>query len=141
MPIKAPSIPTANGRAIVATILVGIILLPVVCSVISSVIAAGAESSEGLYEPPDPDRVGKVSPDGYGCVKDTEYMRYHHWELLRGLREDVVRYGRRGDITLNGCWKCHESKSHFCDKCHNAASVILDCFGCHNDRDLEESLR
>jgi hypothetical protein len=65
------------------------------------------------------------------CVKDTEYMRFHHWELLRDVREEVVRYGNRGEISLLGCRDCHTSRERFCNECHDAASVRPDCYGCH----------
>ena len=65
------------------------------------------------------------------CVEETEYMRYHHWELLREIRKEVVRYGRRGDVDLDNCKDCHTSRERFCMKCHNAAGVIPDCYGCH----------
>jgi len=66
-----------------------------------------------------------------GCVRDTEYMRFHHWELLREVRDESVRDGVRGGITLSGCRDCHVSRDRFCNRCHEAVSLQPDCFGCH----------
>jgi hypothetical protein len=69
-------------------------------------------------------------------------MRYHHMDLLRDVREEVVRFGIRGGVTLAGCGDCHTNRDQFCDRCHEAASVRLDCYGCHyyperaSDREL-----
>ena len=132
---------SATGRAVLAAILVVVILVPVAYSVFARVAATGAEAPE----PP---------PEMYKeCIRPTEYMRFHHWELLRGLREEVVRDGIRGarvrvetiseegeievEQSLDGCWKCHQSKVRFCDRCHDAATVRPDCFGCHYYPDVE----
>ena len=65
------------------------------------------------------------------CVDETTHMRFHHMDLLKDLREEVIRDGIRGELTLEHCATCHTSRERFCDRCHTAASVILDCFGCH----------
>ena len=65
------------------------------------------------------------------CVRDTEFMRLHHWELLRAVREEVVRYGHRGDIGISKCRECHVSREGFCNRCHNSVNLYPDCFGCH----------
>ena len=41
------------------------------------------------------------------------------------------RFGIRSEVTLEHCGRCHTSRERFCDRCHDAASVKLDCFGCH----------
>ena len=66
-----------------------------------------------------------------GCVRDTEYMRFHHWQLLRRVRDQAVRNGQRGEITLDRCRQCHVSRERFCNQCHRAVSLEPDCFGCH----------
>jgi hypothetical protein len=66
-----------------------------------------------------------------GCVRETEYMRYHHWELLWEVRDEFVRVGRRGDISLAKCRECHPNRERFCNQCHRAVSLQPDCFGCH----------
>jgi hypothetical protein len=130
MQAKATGSPGPNRRALLAIVLVLVILVPVGYSVYARVTTT---------EPPeflDP-------PRGTACVceligKDTEWMRYHHWELLRGLREEVVRTGNRSEISFDGCWNCHQSKVDFCDRCHDAAFVRPDCFGCHYYPELGE---
>lgn len=115
---------SATGRALIALILALVILMPVAYSVVARVAAGGAEGPE--------------EAKGTKCVEPIEYMRFHHWELLRGLREKVVRDGDRGDVSLDGCWDCHTSKVGFCDRCHDAATVRPDCFDCHYYPDLDE---
>lgn len=66
------------------------------------------------------------------CVKDTKYMRFHHMDLLKEVRDETVREGIRADIRLEDCRKCHEDRSKFCNRCHNTVNLNLDCFGCHN---------
>ena len=112
-----------NTSALLSVILIVVILIPLGYSVVSGVINHANKSSEVFLERPD----AKYKD----CVKETRYMRFHHWQLLRGIREEIVRYGKRGDIVLNTCKECHTSRERFCDRCHNAASVRPDCFGCH----------
>ena len=66
-----------------------------------------------------------------GCVRDVEYMRFHHWELLRRVRDEAVRDGARGEISLDRCRQCHPDRARFCNQCHQATSLEPDCFGCH----------
>ncbi len=112
-----------NTKTIVIVILSLIILFPIGYSVISFVFAQTSHNSEPFLEMPD--------STYKNCVKDTDYMRFHHWELLQGIREEVVRFGNRGDISLSGCRDCHTSREKFCNKCHDATSLFPDCFGCH----------
>jgi hypothetical protein len=113
--------PTAT-RAILVALIVLAILFPLGYSIIGRVIAH-AEPAEVFLERPD----AKYKE----CVRETEFMRYHHWELLRAIREEVVRYGYREDIGLKKCGECHTSRERFCDACHNAVSMTPDCWGCH----------
>ncbi|TKJ38510.1 hypothetical protein CEE37_12135 [candidate division LCP-89 bacterium B3_LCP] len=112
-----------NASIAAVVIIVLLILLPLVWSIVSSVSTEGDQSSQLFLERPD--------PKYKNCIKDTEYMRYHHWELLRGIREEVVRYGKREDINFNKCRECHTSRERFCNKCHDATSLTPDCFDCH----------
>ncbi|MCP4703724.1 MAG: hypothetical protein GY865_03865 [candidate division Zixibacteria bacterium] len=113
-----------NQTTIFAAIPIIIIFILIAYGVISNVVALGNEPPQVILERPD----AKYD----NCVENTEYMRYHHWELLRGIRENIVRYGIRGDVNLNKCKECHTSRVNFCDQCHNAVSMAPDCFGCHN---------
>lgn len=112
-----------NTSIVTAVILALIILLPFGYSIVSSVFAQDDQNPQPFLERPDP----KYKE----CVRETDYMRYHHWELLRGIREEVVRYGKREDINLNKCRECHTSRERFCNKCHDATSLTPDCFDCH----------
>ena len=104
-------------------LLVAVLLVPLGYSVVATVISGSGEADPPFLEMPDPQYAE--------CVKATEYMRYHHWELLREVREQVVRYGQRGEIGLDKCRDCHTSREQFCNQCHNAVSLTPDCFGCH----------
>lgn len=111
--------PTLRDRLFVA-IPVGLILLPLAYSLVAPLFTREAQA---FYERPD---------EKYeNCVRETEYMRFHHWELLRSVREEVVRYGMRGDVGLHRCPDCHTSRERFCDRCHETVSLTPDCFGCH----------
>lgn len=47
------------------------------------------------------------------CVKDAKYMRLNHMDLLKEIRNESMREGKRGTIELNNCRKCHTSRA-FC---------------------------
>jgi hypothetical protein len=114
-----------NGsKASVAVIvLVGVVLFPVGYSAFTAIFARESPNEVPFIQVPD-------SQDKQ-CVRETSYMRYHHWELLRQIREQVVRDGIRGEIGLNSCRECHPNRAQFCNQCHNAVSLHPDCFGCH----------
>jgi hypothetical protein len=120
--MKRSTVLTEKNRIKWATVFSVLILLPIALSVVGFGVSRG-EEVEVFLEAPD--------SRWESCYRDTEYMRYHHMDLLRDVREDVVRYGVRGGVTLAGCGDCHTNRDQFCDRCHEAASVSLDCFGCH----------
>jgi hypothetical protein len=101
-----------------------VLLAPLAYSAVASLFAREVERHDLFLEMP--------HPQYEECVRDTSYMRYHHWELLREIREEVVRYGKRGEVGLFMCKDCHKSRERFCARCHNAASVFPDCYGCHS---------
>ena len=125
MPQKAANSRQGNGRVLLASIPVLIILLPLVWSVARGVISLGGEPSEPLLERP--------KSKSTSCMegKDAQYMRYRHWEYLMELREEVVRHGNRTRGGLHTCAECHQSRTRFCDRCHDAVSLKPDCFDCH----------
>ena len=125
MPQKAANSRPGNGRALLASIPVLIILLPLVCYIARGVVSLGGEPSEPLLELPN----AKYTSCMEG--KDAQYMRYRHWEYLMELREEVVRYGNRTRGGLYTCRECHQSREAFCDRCHDAVSLKPDCFDCH----------
>lgn len=115
--------PRRRRSALFVAVPVLILLLPIAYSLVSALFAQERVPSPAFLEMPD----AKYE----NCVRDTTYMRYHHWELLRAVREEVVRYGERGDVGLHKCMECHKSRERFCNRCHNAVSLYPDCFGCH----------
>ncbi len=80
------------------------------------------------------------------CVKDTEWMKKHHMDLLNDWRDDVVRRSDRVYVTEDGrkfnkslsmtCMDCHSNKEEFCDKCHDYLDVTPYCWTCHVEPDL-----
>lgn len=113
---------TANGFLLIVVPIV-ILLLPLGYSVFSPLFGQADAPSGPFLE--------KADTESTSCVRETDYMRYRHWELLRGIREDVVRFGARGEISLDGCRECHKSRERFCNRCHEAVSLFPDCFDCH----------
>jgi len=80
---------------------------------------------------------------GTKCVRDTEFMRRNHYELLLHHRTLTVHEGiRTKQESLANCVNCHAgkggrvtgSKDAFCVSCHAYAAVKIDCFECHSDR-------
>jgi hypothetical protein len=81
-------------------------------------------------------------PEQGECVRETAYMRFHHMDLLKEVREEVIRDGVRGEITLSGCRDCHTYRETFCNRCHDAVTLSVDCFGCHYyPESVEDSVR
>ena len=88
-----------------------------------------------------PELVLPVELEGQDCIRDTEYMRASHMDLLNQWRDDVVRKGervyeapdgRRYVMSLqNTCMSCHYNKTEFCDRCHDYMSVEPYCWQCH----------
>jgi hypothetical protein len=109
-----------KGTVAVVTLAI-VVLLPIAYYAIRD---AFAQNAEQFLENPEP----KYTE----CVRDTLYMRYHHMDLLKEIREQVVREGVLSDVTLADCRKCHADRARFCNQCHNSVNLHLDCFGCHN---------
>jgi len=108
----------------VVTVLIVIMLLPFGFSAARFGLARGAEMPDVFLEMPPPEQFNR-------CVEDTDYMRFRHMDLLKRIREEFIRDGNRGNVSLTKCRDCHTSRERFCTRCHEAASVVLDCFGCH----------
>jgi len=109
-------------------------VLAVLIPIVLLLLPIGYSLGRLVFAPPQPTGqpfLAAVDPQHESCVMETSYMRYHHWELLRQVREEVVRHGKRGDITLDRCRECHPERGRFCNQCHVVANVVLDCFGCH----------
>ena len=128
--MKRSTVLTENNRATWATAFAVVIVLPLVFSIL------------GLAMPDDPERpqvfLEDVDPQWENCVRDSSYMRFRHMDVLKEIRSEVIREGLKGGITLAGCGDCHLNRDQFCDKCHQVANVILDCWGCHYYLTAEE---
>jgi hypothetical protein len=118
--MKRSTVLTEKNRGAWATVFGILIFLPVALSILRPLWAA---EPTPFLEPPD--------PRWEACVRDAEYMRFYHMDLLKETREEAIREGIRGGITLAGCGDCHHHRDQFCDRCHEQASVSLDCWGCH----------
>ena len=117
------SVGSSRKTFYIAVIPLLVMLIPIVYSVVSFAAKAAGGGPEPLLE---------ISTEyGDSCVRETEYMRFHHWELLLEVREQVVRDGHREGPLLGDCRRCHENRAGFCDRCHKIANVMLDCFHCH----------
>jgi hypothetical protein len=128
--MKRSTVLTEKNRGTWATVFVFLIFLPVVLSILRPLWAS---EPEVFLEEPD--------PRWENCIRDAEYMRYRHMDLLKEARSDVIRSGLKGGITLAGCGDCHHNRDLFCDRCHEKASVSLDCWGCHfylTDAEIQE---
>ena len=112
-----------ENRGVAATVLVILILIPLGASTVGFAFGGREEVPDVFLE--------KADPKWESCVRDAEWMRFRHMDFLKETRDDVVRSGIPGGVTLSGCGDCHHNRAEFCDKCHVAASVTLDCFGCH----------
>jgi hypothetical protein len=115
---------TPSRRSTILTVVVPVLLIlfPLGYSVVSFVFARSV---------PDAPFIERADAEYESCVREVTYMRYHHWELLKEIREAVVRDGVRGDISLNSCRGCHPNRERFCNQCHQAVNLEPDCFGCH----------
>ena len=71
----------------------------------------------------------------------------NHMNYILHERDETMHEGIRGEpSSLANCINCHvepddkgeiagiDSKEHFCNGCHQYASVQIDCFQCHADR-------
>ena len=78
------------------------------------------------------------------CIVPKKDMKQEHMQILDLWRDTVVRDANRIYKSVSGkmfnmslstgedsCMGCHETKTEFCDKCHNYASVAPYCWDCH----------
>lgn len=88
---------------------------------------------------------------GDSCVRDPEFMRSNHMEILLHRRDKSMHDGERAEgetakESLKACLTCHavpgadnkpvgfSDPKHFCRTCHDYAAVKIDCFDCHNSK-------
>ena len=82
--------------------------------------------------------------EGGQCVRETDWMRRKHMELIKHDRHITVHQGVRTlDGSLAECVACHANRDErgryisvnrddeFCAGCHEFTGVSFDCFGCH----------
>ena len=127
--MEANRILNGNARLIVVAVSAAIILFPLGYSVVTSAFLEGAPLPE--------------DPDGEYCLDEGDvprtYMRFHHMDLLKDLRDEMVRdgkgkvefFGKTRQVEIDGCWKCHSSRREFCNRCHGPVNLYPDCFRCH----------
>jgi predicted CXXCH cytochrome family protein len=109
-----------------------------------AVVAHAADETNASSGVPMP-----VIPMGLGdsCVKDTDFMRRNHMDMLKHQRDETMLKGIRVEqYSLKECISCHAvngpdstpvtvaSPQHFCRSCHDYAAVSIDCFQCHASR-------
>lgn len=81
------------------------------------------------------------------CVEPTALMRKSHMDFLKHQRDLTVHQGiRTRKHSLLECIACHAEKAangefiainaqgQFCQGCHAAVAVSMDCFQCHAAR-------
>jgi hypothetical protein len=91
--------------------------------------------------------IHEPSDESLKCIHPEEEMRKNHMNYILHERDETMHEGIRGEpSSLANCIDCHvepnekgeiagiESKEHFCNACHEYASVQIDCFQCHADR-------
>lgn len=105
---------------VIGAILGCCILLPFVYNVI--IFSVKAQSLEPFLEMPKNEK---------RCIKDTQYMRFNHFSLLKKERDKVTREGKKGEIGFKDCRRCHITRERFCDRCHKMVNLFPDCFYCH----------
>lgn len=111
-------------KIIVVAVPILIIVFPLFYSLAGAVFGGDPQSVRPFLEYPDPAKYKE-------CVRETEYMRFHHMDLLKELRIKVVRDGKPQELGLDKCRECHPNKDQFCNKCHDTVSLYPDCWGCH----------
>ena len=115
---------STNARKRVLPVIIAIILFPLVYSIVTRVFAGSSADRQAFPELP-PKEVSEE------CVRPKKYMRFHHMDLLKEIRVDAVRDGRRGNINFERCIECHTNHEVFCDRCHGPVNLHPDCFDCH----------
>jgi len=84
-------------------------------------------------------------------VKETQWMRKNHMDLLKHQRDETMRKGIRDEkYSLKNCIECHASTKDdsviarddsFCVACHRYEAVKIDCFECHSGKRKSSGLQ
>lgn len=112
---------TQAGTTLALVLLLVVVLFPV--GYLLGGAALGPDRAGPFLEPPGPEHTE--------CVRPVEYMRYHHMDFLKEIRDEVLREGIRQDIGIESCRDCHPDRATFCNRCHESVNLTPDCFGCH----------
>ncbi len=112
-----------NRKLLFVVIPILVILFPLGYGIAGFILSKDTQSVRPFLEMPD----AKYKK----CVRDTTYMRFHHMDLLKGIRDESVREGKVDKITLENCRECHTSREGFCNRCHDTVNLHPDCFDCH----------
>jgi len=117
-----------------------------VAVLVYALIGLSLLSTSALADSPFP-TVHEPTEDGEKCIHPEDEMRRNHMNYILHERDETMHEGIRNEPeSLANCIDCHvkpddkgeianiESKEHFCNGCHQYASVQIDCFQCHADR-------
>ena len=112
-----------RGKPLPAVIAVVVLLCPLGYSTASALLSGGGgDRPQFLATPENAEQ---------GCIREIEYMRFRHMDLLTEIRDAGVRHGARREVTFTDCTVCHAPREEFCDRCHDAVNLVPDCFHCH----------
>lgn len=73
----------------------------------------------------------RPAPEFKECLEDAAYMRFHHMDLIKEIRDAGVRGGAIRSTSFSSCRGCHTSRERFCTRCHLSVNLKPDCFHCH----------
>lgn len=103
-------------------------------------------STSAIAETPFP-TIHEPADESLKCIQPEDEMRRNHMNYILHQRDITMHEGIRTETdSLAKCIDCHvepnekgeiagiESDEHFCNACHQYASVQIDCFQCHADR-------
>ena len=120
-----PTAPDDVAKRTVPFLAGSLVLLPLAISVVVFLVGQVRADEATFLDMPD------ESHETCVLGHDTAYMRFHHMNVLKELRDWGVRDGRERRATFLECVKCHTSRVEFCDRCHVEVNLFPDCFTCH----------
>ena len=117
-----------------------------VAVLVYALIGLSLLSTSALAETPFP-TINESSDESKKCIHPKDEMRRNHMNYILHERDETMHEGVRNEPgSLAACIDCHvqpnekgeiagvDSNEHFCNGCHEYASVQIDCFQCHADR-------
>ena len=112
---------------------------------VTLLVTAGLVQADPNWRENGSSQAAQQARSGGQCVRETQWMRRNHMDLLQHDRDMTVREGIRVvDGSLSECVACHanqntaggfmpvDSNDQFCAGCHDYTSVSLTCFQCHS---------